>query len=513
MQKIVFILGLLSCLCTFGQTIQWEQNYGGTGRELLLAMQQTSDGGYVMGGLSYSSDTDVGDNNGSSDFWLVKTDAVGNIEWEQNYGGPDWDFLFSLEQANDGGYILAGQTHADGGDVSQFNAINDYWVVKTDPLGNIEWEQSYGGSMLDFLGSVIQTTDGGYLLGGETLSDDGNISQNNGDFDCWLVKIDALGNIQWEQNYGGTDSERLLFNSIEQTVDGGYIMAATSRSTDGDVSQNLGGDDFWLVKIDALGSIEWEQTYGDSFSENLNTARQTADGGYILAGSVYSITTQSSNAKVIKTDNMGNVEWEQEYGGSNDDKFCVLEITEDSGYLLGGWTQSSDGDFADSYGEADFWLVKIDANGRLQWEQNYGGLERDELRALQLTKDGNIALAGSTMSNNIDVGNNYGDWDFWFLKLTIEDCLEVLETADLGREGALAATEYNLAATPNTSYTWYNENNEVVAEFTGTPYFSPNTTGTYYVEIENEYGVCQTLGPRTITTLDGCCELEETEEE
>ena len=193
--------------------------------------------------------------------------------------------------------------------------------------------------MLDFLGSVIQTSDGGYLFGGSVFSSDGDVSVNNGDPantlgtpDCWLVKTDANGNIEWEQSFGGSEEDILRFNAVQATTDGGYVLAATSRSSDGDISQNQGGSDMWLIKIDANGTIEWEQNYGGVDYEFLTNAQQTDDGGYILVGGedlpgvVYSTI-------LIKTDAIGNVEWEQTYpvGCSG-----LLEQTNDGGFLIGG---------------------------------------------------------------------------------------------------------------------------------------------------------------------------------
>ncbi len=505
MKKILLLLLILPLYTLFGQSIVWEQNYGGSGRDLGYAMQCTSDGGFIMGGSSYSSNIDVSNNNGESDFWVVKTDAVGNIEWEENYGGPDWDFLFAIEETIDGGYILAGQTYTGSGDFSDFYEHTDYWAVKIDAQGTIEWEQNYGGSLYDYLGSVIQTSDGGYLFGGSSLSTDGDVSSNIGYIDCWLVKTDPNGNIEWEKSYGGTESDNIGFNAIQATSDGGYVIAATTGSSDGDVSQNNGARDMWVIKIDVNGNIEWEQTYGGMAGENIANVQQTNDGGYLIIGSLFP-TFNTYFTLIIKTDSIGNIEYQQTYPI---DCAGLLEQTADGGFIIGGDRVT---DIIVNIGPdeifTDYCIVKFDAMGNVQWEQTYGGSGKDALRAMHFTDDGHLMLAGSSDSANGDVSDNYGDFDYWLLKVAIEDCVVSLENKELERNGALCAAHSDIPNSSSVTYVWFDEHNNIAAEFIGNSYFSPASLGTYHVVVSNGLGVCQTLGPITITELNGCCELD-----
>ncbi|MBK7887449.1 MAG: hypothetical protein IPJ86_09135 [Bacteroidetes bacterium] len=209
------------------------------------------------------------------------------IEWQRTIGGSSGDILLSIKQTNDGGYILGGFSESNiSGDKSEISWFGDYWMVKTDSLGNIQWQNTIGGNSLDFLTSISQTSDGGYILGGYSES---NISRdkteiNIGGSDYWIVKTDSLGIIQWQNTIGGTSDDFL--KSIQQTTDGGYILGGYSESNfSGDKTENsIGYQDYWVVKTDSIGNIQWQNTIGGDNYDELYTIQQTTDGGYILGG-------------------------------------------------------------------------------------------------------------------------------------------------------------------------------------------------------------------------------------
>jgi len=250
--SILFFLSATHFL--FAQpTIEWQQNYGGSSADYAQSIQQTLDGGYIVAGGSSSNNGDVSGNNGGWDYWILKLDGTGNVQWEQNYGGSGYDYAYSIQQTLDGGYIVAGRSSSNDGDVSGNNGGWDYWILKLDGTGNVQWEQNYGGSLDDGAFSIQQTLDGGYIVAGGSESNDGDVSENNGDAaDYWILKLDGTGNVQWEQNYGGSGNDRAY--SIQQTLDGGYIVAGYSLSNDGDVSGNNGDYDYWIVKLSDDGN-------------------------------------------------------------------------------------------------------------------------------------------------------------------------------------------------------------------------------------------------------------------
>jgi hypothetical protein len=290
----------------------WNRTYGKTGFEASgRAVQQTLDGGYIMAGGIRSDSANYGDAR------LVKIDKDGNVEWERIYGGAGHEYAFSAQQTNDGGYVLAGVA-------APFGINNDdFYLVKTDPLGNVEWNRTYGGARNDIAWSVQQTLDGGYIMAGETYSFGAVWT------DCWLVKTDASGNMEWNKTYG---SERFdAAHCVRQTSDGGYILAGFSNWDGG---QREYGGDFYLVKTDSKGEGEWHTNFGTS--EGIDWAysvEQTSDGGYVAAGDTTSFGSGSKDGWLIKTDSHLNLEWNKTLAGSP--ALAVIQ-TDDRGFAVAG---------------------------------------------------------------------------------------------------------------------------------------------------------------------------------
>jgi hypothetical protein len=367
--------------------IEWSKTYGGLeddGAFHLVYVVETSDGGFTVASNTESFGA------GNFDFWLIKTDAYGNMEWNQTYGGTDFDVAFSLVQTSDGGYALAGQTKS-------FGAGNfDFWLIKTDAYGNMEWNQTYGGEHSDLAYSLVETSDGGYALAGGISASSGEGS------DFWLVKTDAEGTMQWNQTYGGEKNEGAY--SLIETFDGGYALCGYTTSFGGDDA------DFWLVKTDASGNMEWNQIFGGEKTDMSESVVQTSDGGYALVGTTESFASGWKECWLIKTDILGSIEWDRTYGGENADWGHSLIITSDGGFAIAG---ESDSFGAGGY---DFWLVKTDELGFIEWSRTYGGPERDSAESLVQTSDGGYVLAGFTLSFGYVGSDIYLESDIWLVK-------------------------------------------------------------------------------------------------
>jgi hypothetical protein len=234
--------------------MEWQKSLGGSDWDFATSIQQTTDGGFVVAGESFSIDGDVSGNHGFSDYWIVKLDSTGTIEWQKSLGGTDDDVANSIQQTTDGGFLVGGRSYSNDGDVSGNHGYYDYWIVKLDLTGTLEWQKSLGGADLDIATSIQQTTDGGFVVAGYSESNDGDVSGHHGsssDADYWIVKLDAAGTIEWQKSLGGTYED--VANSIQQTTDGGYVVAGSSESNDGDVSGHHGSTsypDYWIVKLD-----------------------------------------------------------------------------------------------------------------------------------------------------------------------------------------------------------------------------------------------------------------------
>lgn len=304
----------------------------------------------------------------------------------------------------------------------------------TNTLGNkqvtIDFVETFGGSKNESAQSIIKTSDGGYAILGFTQSMDGDIQNKTEEsFDYWLIKFDANSALQWQKTYGGNNEDR--GNSIIQTNDGGYAIFGFSKSNDKDVTVNAGSNDFWVSKIDAIGTIVWETSIGFIGLDTGISIIQTKDNGYLLTG-VLDVTasggqgnSKNNQAKhaggdywAIKLNASGEKLWSQYYGGSfTDTPYDVIQ-TADNGYIIVGSSDSNDVDISNNLGSYDFWVIKISENGSLIWEKSFGGSEIDEAHAIISSGDGNYLILGDTRSSNTYVSKNNGAADVWLIKIS-----------------------------------------------------------------------------------------------
>lgn len=397
---------LFSSLAIAQPIVQWHRWYGGTADQTATAVHQTTDGGYVVAGYSTSNDDDVSGNHGESDFWVVKLDENGQIEWQKCLGGSDRDDAYSIQQTNDGGYIMAGLSNSSDGDVSSNYGDLDGWVVKLDETGNIVWQKSLGGPNDDLLWHIEQTTDGGYIASGVYHSNFDGLPNEFEDADAWVVKLDMAGNLQWQKFLGGDGKESAEFVQEDQT--GGYIVAATANANGGQVSGNHGNIDSWLVKLDENGQLEWQKCLGGTANDGSSSLHQVDDGGYVLAGWTMSndgdVSGNHGNMDfwVVKVDETGQLEWQKCLGGSNTDVANTMDKTSDGGYIVAGVSNSSDGDFTSNVGLLDSWVVKLNGTGDLIWQKNIGDPRSDQIKYIQETDDGGYIAAGYSILSNFN---------------------------------------------------------------------------------------------------------------
>ena len=395
MKRILFML--LACLMAFGlftgcgsggdgepaanpPEIEWSNTFGDSDEEEgANFIQQTSDGGYILAGWTLLPGV------GAWDFWLLKIDDTGEEEWRKTIGGPSDERAASVQETADGGYIVVGGTDSYGlGDW-------DFWVVKTDENGEEQWRKTFGGPDGDIAFSVQQTTDGGYIVAGWTMS---YVAEG---WDFWLVKTDVAGEREWSKIFGGAGDDGAF--CVQQTCDGGYVVAG------GTESYGAGGEDCWIIKTDDRAGEEWSQTFGGADDDAALSVQQTTDGGYIIAGWTKSYGAGGEDFLVVKMNDMGEEEWSQTFGGSNNDRASFVQQTADGGYIVAGATES--------YGEGrqDCWIVKIDSTGEKEWSETFGGADNDAALCVRPTSDGGYIVAGWTESYG------EGGWDVWVIKL------------------------------------------------------------------------------------------------
>jgi hypothetical protein len=332
-------------------------------------------------------------------------------------GGSGNEVLYSVEQTADGGYITVGNTSSNDGDVSGNNGDVDCWVVKLNSIGVIQWQKCLGGLFYDAAFAVHQSPDGSYVMAG----------RSNDDF--WLVKLDAGGDLQWQQYLGGSSEDGAY--CMQLTSDGGYIIAGYSYSNDGDVSGHHGGDyssDYWVVKLDSNHNIQWQKSFGGNELEYGRSVSQTTDGGYIVGGQSQSVNNGDVTKNngdvdfwVIKLTGNGDIQWQKSFGGSGEDILFSIKPTLNGGYIAAGRTTSNDGDVHGHHGGIyDGWIIKLNTNGFIEWQKCLGGTSSDWLWSVMQTSDKGYVAAGKANSNNDDVNGNHGADDFWIVKLALD---------------------------------------------------------------------------------------------
>jgi len=345
------------------------KNYGGSGSDTFQSIERTNDGGYVAVGSSKSSDGDLTENKGSSDFVIAKFDGNGNKVWIKNYGGSGLDYFYSVQETSDGGYVAVGYSYSPDGDLTGNKGSNDFVIAKFDSDGNKVWIKNYGGSDGDYFNSVQETSDGGYVAVGFSQSSDGDLTENKGCYDFVIAKFDSDGNKVWIKNYGGSNYD--YFHSVQETSDGGYVAVGFSQSSDGDLTRNKGENDFVIAKFDSNGNKVWIKNYGGSSTDYFYSVQETSDGGYVAVG--YSLSSDrdltenkgSSDFVIAKFDGNGNKMWIKNYGGSNYDYFNSVQETSDGGYVAVGYSNSPNGDLSGNKGGNDFIIAKFSEEGEL----------------------------------------------------------------------------------------------------------------------------------------------------
>jgi hypothetical protein len=361
---ILFSIFVPSIECSEIVNVEWNNTFGATKNEAAYSITKTGDGGYILAG----STTSLG--AGLSDFWLVKTDSSGTMNWNKTYGGTGDDIASAIIQAGDG-FVILGMT-------SSFGAGGfDYWLVRVDSDNNILWNRTYGGVADDFGTSVIKTSDGGYALTGWTNS------FGSGGEDIWLVKTDGSGNMVWNKTYGSNYNDEA--HDLVQTGDGGYLIA-------GDTSFASGNEDACLLKVGSNGSMLWNRTFGGPALDTFLSIVQLNDGSIALSGCTASYGSGSNDAWLVKTDSTGTLQWNKTYGGPNDEQAYALINAVDGGFALAGQTTVDTQKY--------YWLAKTDSSGNMEWNITNNATMDNFAYSVAQAKDSGYVLCGTTNTND-----------------------------------------------------------------------------------------------------------------
>jgi hypothetical protein len=364
--KTLILFSLVGAVIVSGAFAQspdtlWTHTYGGSGSEVAFALAPTPEGGYIMAGYTISAD-----------FFVVKTDADGNMIWSATYGGDQYESAESIQPTSDGGYVIVGNTNSFGA------GGYDIYLVKIDAQGDTLWTRTYGGNGSDGGYSMQQTTDNGFIIAGCTSS------FGAGGDDFYLVKTDSQGDTLWTRTFGGSSDEQA--RCVQQTTDGGFVVAGYTMSVD-----------LWsvfVVKTDSQGDTLWtryyEPPYPQSDAMGAYTIKQTSDMGYVIAGYAL-VPCMTSDLLVIRTDSMGDTLWLRIYPDDGDEEGYDICETHDGDFDVTGSN-------SDLYQDDDVYLVKIDSQGNMVWSRTVGGASDDAGYALIRESGGCRMIAGSTSS-------------------------------------------------------------------------------------------------------------------
>lgn len=422
--KFLFLPLLFFCFCAKAQYpgIIWQQIYGCNGIDNLVHAIKDSRSGFVFVGFTTSvCSLTAPAAKGSHDAWLIKLDSAGNKVWAYVFGGSREDAFSKVLQLPDFGYLIIGTTRSSDSDIHANKGEYDAWLLRLDAGGNTVWSKTYGGSSHDYASDIMETADGGFIVVGYTASTDGDIITNKGKSDAWLFKVNASGDILWSKTYGSTQPDQVY--AICTAADGNYMLCGNSAGADGNLVKNNGNHDLWIYKTDTAGNVLWSKSYGGSNIEYGKTILRAKNGDYII-----SAQSESGNGDlagnygmediwVLSVNDTGKINWQKNFGGSlTEFGYSLIGCTE-GGYLVTGTSNSNDHDISGRKGDIDLVTIKLDETGAIEWTKNFGGTAGDlGYHALQLA-DSTYMITGISRSNDKDVSVNNGNNDMWLLKI------------------------------------------------------------------------------------------------
>lgn len=459
--------------------------FGGSGTDIAGKVIPTIDGGYIFAGSTTSINGDVTINRGANDFWVIRTNANGNREWQKTFGGSGNDIATAVLELSNNDILVAGYTYSNNGQVSGNHGGSDIWLIRLNSSGTLLWKRSLGGTSNEYCYSLALASDSGFILAGSSTSNNGNVTGNHGSTDFWIVKTDGSGNIQWQKSLGGSGIEECY--SIHSTFDGGYIAAGYTNSNDGQVSGNHGNNDFWIVKLNATGNLLWQKCLGGTLNEVATVVLQNSSGRYVVGGYSNSSNGDVSNNygssdywMAILDSSNGNMISEKTYGGSNSEIVFDVLATANNGLLIAGGSNSNNGDVNGNHGSEDIWLIKTDSIGNIVWSRTYGGTSVDRPASVLENSDGGFTTLGYSYSNNSDVSGSHGEADIWFLKLS---CFAPVSDFEIAADTVCLHTSVNFTNTSVHSALHEWKIDDALYSLTTNSSLQFNTTGTFKITL------------------------------
>lgn len=409
----------LTSTCLAQPAIDWQRNYGGSSGDGGRTISPTDDGGYIVLGRTTSSDGQVVGYHGLDDLWVIKLGASGELQWQICLGGSEMEYGGDIRQTHDGGYILIGSTDSNDGDITSSTGTTDVWVAKLTAAGILDWEHCYGGSGADYGRCLQLLPNGDYLLFGETGSPE--IAGFHGGRDLWLARISSSGELLEQRCYGGTEQD--MAGYFAALPSGRLLISGAVWSNDGDVSGNHGGTDAWVVSLDENWDIDWQLCLGGSAGDYAH-AICTAPSNEIFVACASNSTNGDitdfwgdEDYWIARLSSDGALINSASFGGSGVDAPRSIVCDPTNTLFVLGISYSADGLVSIPQGGADAWLLSLDENLELNWERSQGGSGSDSGSGSGFGPAGEVVFVGSSNSTDGDLTGNFGSSDLWVVKL------------------------------------------------------------------------------------------------
>jgi hypothetical protein len=404
--------------------VNWQQRLGGSSDEAWESMCTAEDGSIVVCGYTSSINGDAGEGQGGTDAWVAKFSSAGQLIWKKRYGGSKLDFANAVALGDGGGFIVAGVSYSNDGDVFENHGYSDAWLLKINDQGEKEWSCLYGGECFEEAVAVQRSVKGGYVVVGGTCSDGMMYqSEHRGLYDGWVFHIDRVGKMIWQHNVGGSGNDYLYH--MDQGSDGEWILSGETNSIDGDIIINNGKSDAWLVCMSQDGIFHWSRTYGGEGNDRFFSAHRTLNGTLLASG--YFQRGVDFEGWIVKADNGGQLHKQAFYGGGGGDYLVGAVLTHDGGGIFCGSTSSIIEGFSNSGSNGDAWLIKTDSNLNVQWQYIAGGEGADAFVGLSFAGNNRLYMAGYTSSSGETLPVSHGMQDTWLVGMIADLVNEVNE--------------------------------------------------------------------------------------
>lgn len=408
--------------------IDFVKTFGGSKNDALYSVKGTMDGGYITAGFTQSNDFDLAiKTNDSFDFLISKFNAENHLEWQKTFGGSEDDRAADIVQTLGGNFVVLGYSKSSDGNVSENAGSKDFWLLKISSEGNFLWEKTFGFSGADLGTALLETNDGGFFITGilDVSSSDGQgnsksnkVKHAGGDY--WAIKTDHSGALEWSRFFGGSFSE--IPAGVTETTQGNFLIAGSSDSNDFNISENKGAYDFWITKISPAGDLLLEKSFGGSGIDQARAITATNDGNFIAVGDTRSadvdvaVNNGAADVWIVKFSSEGTLIWEKTIGGSSFDVARAIYKTQDNGFLIAGSSRSLDNGF-ENKGQNDALILKTDKNGNMLWQKTVGGSEIDFLYDVAELNNKSIIAVGESSSSDQDISENKGFTDALIIQI------------------------------------------------------------------------------------------------